>query len=114
MSSGIQNWIKLRPSFLHPYIFTCEYLYIDKPDYLLDTILDDYPISWAKFNKYEGSHPDYPDFRVCMIRCFRWEAAQLENAFRKLDWKLTLTHGKKYTDFKDFLFNALNNAINAE
>ena len=111
MSSDIQNWIKLGPSFLHPYIFTSEYLYIDKDSYIIDSILDDYNIGWVKFNKYEGAHPDYPGYKICMAKCFKWDTPELENALRKLDWKLTLTDGKKYTDFKNFLFNALEEAI---
>ncbi len=113
MSSDIRNWIKLGPSLLHPYFLTTEYMYIDREDNQIDAVLRDFTVGLIKFNKYEGVHPDHPGFKICMVKCFKWNAPELENAFRKLDWKLTLNYGKKYTDFRDDLFTALNDLLNA-
>ena len=37
MNSGI-NWVKLRPSFFHPYLFMNEYLYIDNDEYEIEKV----------------------------------------------------------------------------
>ncbi len=106
MNSDI-NWVKLGPSFLHPYIFMNEYLYIDSEDYEIDKLLMESDVGLTVFNKYEGVHPDHPGFKICMIKCFKRNSDEMERVLRKLDWKLNVYYGKKYTDFRDELFKML-------
>lgn len=106
MNSGI-NWVKLRPSFFHPYLFMNEYLYIDNDEYEIENILMESDVGLTVFNKYEGTNPDHPGFKVCMLKCFKWNSNEMEKVLRKLDWKLNVYYGKKYTDFRDELFEIL-------
>lgn len=82
-------------------------MYIDLEDYEIDKVLYNTDIGFVKFNKYEGTNPDHPGFKVCMVKCFKWREYEMEKALRKLDWVLNIKCGKKYTDFRDDLFNKL-------
>ena len=106
------TWVKLAPSFTRPYLFTNEYLYIDREDYQIDSILPIFDTGLIWFNKFEGTHPDHPGFKVCMVKCFKWNSDEVEKALRKLDWKLNVNYGRKYTDFRDELFSVINDNYN--
>lgn len=102
------NFIKIAPSFTHPYLFMYEYMYIDTDDYQIDDILAKTNIGFIAFNKMEGSHENHPGFKVCFVKCFKAKDEEMKAALRKLDWALTVKCGKKYTDFRDELFSKLN------
>ena len=104
------NFIELSPSFLHPYFFTREYMYIDIEEHEIDKILWHSDVGLVKFNKMEGSHPDHPGFKICFVKCAKWRTYEMEQVLRKLDWTLTIKFGTRYTRFRDELFDKLGEA----
>ena len=93
-------------------MFTSHYLYFDTPDYMLDDILDENAdVLWTKFGT-EFVSEDVPSIRICTCTVRNKDAEKLENALRKLDWKMTIKLGKKYTDIRDTVIKGLLESSN--